>query len=133
MTPHHPASAALERVEQAAEQAGDVTKALLTFSHKQPEERQPVDITTLVAKSIRLFHRILPASIDIVPVLDPAPAVWVNADKVQLQQVLLNLVINAKDAMPDGGRWAFPCHYRQLSAKITRLTERRKILLLVFR
>lgn len=103
LTPHHAAIASLERVEQAAEQAGDVTKALLAFSRKQPEEKQPVELRALVEETVRLFQRILPASIDIVTALDLAQTVWVKADKGQLQQVLLNLVINAKDAMPDGG------------------------------
>jgi len=103
LTPRHPAITSLEQVEQAAEQAASVTRALLTFSRKQPEENQPVELKALVQETLRLMQRILPASIAIVHAMDPAAAVWVRGDKAQLQQVLLNLVINAKDAMPEGG------------------------------
>ena len=89
----------LEAMQQAVEQATGVTRALLTFTHKLPTRKNPVNLHEVVLETTRM----LPATIELVVdrVCEPAP--WVNADKTQLQQVLLNLAVNARDAMPDGG------------------------------
>ena len=101
---NHPAHKSLERVEEAARQASGVTKALLTFSRNTPGEKRPVLLADAVHEAVRLLRRTLPAGVRLQTELDlPAP-VWVDADPTQLQQVVLNLAINARDAMPRGGR-----------------------------
>ncbi len=99
----HEAIVALDGVQEAAEQAGGVTKALLTFSCKMTTEKKPTELGSLVEKSARLLHHVLPAAIKLELDAASKSPLWVEADDTQLQQVLLNLAINARDAMPDGG------------------------------
>ena len=101
--PPEEAGTALRAIEDAVEQASGVTRALLTFSHKLPTDKQPVNLCEIVTRSGQLLKRLLPASIEmnVDAKCDPAP--WVHADGTQLQQVVLNLAINARDAMAGGG------------------------------
>ncbi|MFN0133837.1 MAG: PAS domain S-box protein [Phycisphaerales bacterium] len=96
----HPAHRSLDRVEEAARQAGGVTKALLTFTRGGITEKADVQLGTVVEETVRLLRRTLPPNITIESELELA---WVHADPTQLQQVVLNLAINARDAMPGGG------------------------------
>ncbi|MCC6659786.1 MAG: PAS domain S-box protein [Phycisphaerales bacterium] len=100
----HPAHRSLERVEEAARQASGVTKALLTFSRSSPGEKRPVPLADAVHEAVRLLRRTLPPGVRLETSLDLPEPVWVDADATQLQQVVLNLAINARDAMPQGGR-----------------------------
>jgi signal transduction histidine kinase len=103
LPPEHPARQSLARVEEAADQAQGVTRGLLTFSRKSATEKKPVELVAQIQEDARWFRRVLPGTIRLN--LDPGsqPKVWVFGDRGQLQQVLLNLVVNARDAMPDGG------------------------------
>ncbi|UCC13581.1 MAG: response regulator [Gammaproteobacteria bacterium] len=103
LSPEHPARRSLARVEEAADQAQGVTRGLLTFSRKSASEKKPVDLVAQVQEDARWFRRVLPGTVRLN--LDPGsqPEVWVLGDRGQIQQVLLNLVVNARDAMPDGG------------------------------
>lgn len=93
----------LELIREATRQATDLTRSLLTFSRKLPTEKRPVDLCTVVQESERLLRRVLPAAVKLEVDVICEPPLWVNADQMQLQQVVLNLAINARDAMPDGG------------------------------
>ena len=93
----------IERIKQAAGQAAGVTRSLLTFSRKLPPEREPISLATVVTNATRLLGRLLPASVEFVVEPMPEPELWVHADATQLQQITLNLAVNARDAMPDGG------------------------------
>ncbi len=93
----------LEKAEQAAEQANGLTKALLTFSRKTATEMEPLELRALVEKTTRLLQHMLPANVRLVVDLPWESPLWVKADGTQLQQVVLNLAINARDAMPHGG------------------------------
>ncbi len=99
----HRARALLAEMEDAAGQAAGVTRALLTFSHKTVSEKAVVCLNDIIEKAIKLFRRVLPASVEVVTDVNAEP-VWVLADGLQLQQVLMNLAINARDAMSRGGR-----------------------------
>jgi len=101
---NHKAIGALRRVEEAAEQAVGVTGALLTFSHRTPTAKKLIDLRDPVEHASRLLTRVIPAtSIEIVTNLDTAPPLQVLADATQIQQIVMNLAINARDAMPQGG------------------------------
>jgi PAS domain S-box-containing protein len=80
----------------------EVTRQLLAASRHQELTRTRVDLCEQVTTARDLLRRLLPENIEILLELCPGPA-WIEADAGQLQQVLLNLAINARDAMPDGG------------------------------
>jgi PAS domain S-box-containing protein len=117
LSPQHPAVRSLDRVDDAARQAVGVTKALLTFSRGGSAEKRPVQLGQTVEDSLRLFRRTLPATIAMRSRQDPEP-VWVHADPTQLQQVVMNLIINARDAMPEGGSLTVSVHGDGDSASI---------------
>ncbi len=93
----------LDAIEQASEQATGVTKSLLTFSHKLPTQKRPQHLCQAVERGTRLLQRLMPASIRVEIACHCDPPLWVDADGTQLQQVLINLAVNARDAMSDGG------------------------------
>ncbi len=101
---NHPAMRSLDQVAVAAEQAAGVVRGLLTFSRKAPAEKMPLNLAEIVRRAGQLLRRLLPASIELVTDLDDSEPLLVNADSSQTLQVVLNLAINARDAMPDGGR-----------------------------
>jgi PAS domain S-box-containing protein len=87
---------------EAAERATHLTKELLLFSRKQKSERRPVDLNNIINKTEKFLHRIIGEDIALKqePHSSPLP---VLADSPQLEQVLMNLAVNARDAMPQGG------------------------------
>ncbi len=97
------AAQALEGIQEAARQAAGVTRSLLTFSAKIPPHKERVELRCLVQKTTRLLERMIPASISIATDPPDEPPVWLYADGTQLQQIIMNLAVNARDAMPDGG------------------------------
>src|SRR5471032_309695 len=93
----------LEQIAQAVQRASGLTRQLLAFSRKQPLHPQPTDINKLVATTGRLLRRALGEPIEIDSVF--ADDLWrVNIDRAQLETALVNLCVNARDAMPEGGR-----------------------------
>jgi PAS domain S-box-containing protein len=100
----HQAVRDLEKVEQVAKQARGVTVALLTFSHRAAFPKSAVNLSRHLSEMGRLLGRLLPARIEIVEDLPSDDGLWIKADAGQLQQVLINLALNATDAMPDGGQ-----------------------------
>jgi len=96
-------AAELEAAEQATQRAAGFVRQLLTFSRRQPMALEPTALSDVVAGFLPLVRRSLTERI----ALEFVPASrlpMVRADHGQLQQVLLNLCLNARDAMPDGGR-----------------------------
>ena len=90
-------------LDQAARQAEGVTRSLLTFTHKARTEKIPTDMGSAVTESIHLLRRVLPDSIALTLDIEENAKLWVHGDAVQLQQVIMNLAVNARDAMPEGG------------------------------
>ncbi|MGC9970501.1 MAG: PAS domain S-box protein [Bryobacteraceae bacterium] len=93
----------VEEVLRAAESAAALTSQLLAFSRRQIVQPQVLDLNTLVVNMDKMLHRLIGEDIELVTVFSPRLP-KVKADPSQLQQVLMNLVVNARDAMPDGGR-----------------------------
>ncbi|MBB6226741.1 PAS domain S-box-containing protein [Polymorphobacter multimanifer] len=87
----------------AAERGSELTSRLLSFARRQPLDPQVVDIAALVSEIEPLLHRTIGTDIEIVTHFVPELG-KVKVDPSQLENVLLNLCINARDAMPDGGR-----------------------------
>ncbi len=92
----------LQLIRETTERAGQLTDQLLAFSRDQVLEPRRVDANAVVRATARMLTRIIGEDIDLGLDLDPRlPAV--ETDPAQLQQVILNLAVNARDAMPDGG------------------------------
>ncbi|MBR9981063.1 MAG: PAS domain S-box protein [Desulfatitalea sp.] len=98
----HPHHDALHEIHNAANRAKVLTRQLLAFSRKQILEMQTVDINGVVTGFQKLLRRIIGEDIVLEFSLDAGP-LRVRADTAQLEQVLLNLAVNARDAMVDGG------------------------------
>lgn len=93
----------LEEIQSAAVRAADLTRQLLMFSRKQPMEFQPIDLNTTVRSLLKLIHRLIGEDIRISTSFDPSLCI-VMSDKGSLEQAVMNLAVNARDAMPEGGR-----------------------------
>ncbi len=92
-----------DRAFTGADRAATLTQRLLAFSRRQPLAPKPVDINRLIPGMSELLHRTLGETIEVEAVL--APRLWtVEADPNQLENAIINLAINARDAMPDGGK-----------------------------
>lgn len=98
----HPARDEVEQIHAAAERAAALTHQLLVFSRRQPQQAQTLQINTVVGALEKLLRRLIGTPIELHCWLDPA-AGPVRIDRVQIEQALLNLAINAAEAMPDGG------------------------------
>ncbi len=93
----------LGQIKRAAEQAGTLTRQLLAFARKQVIQLQDMDLNALVSDVEQLLKRLLGEQIELVCTKNDAP-LPVRADRGQLEQVLINLAVNARDAMPGGGK-----------------------------
>ncbi len=92
-----------DQILDAARQARNLTRQLLAFGRKQLLEVRPLDLSREVAQVQKILRRVLRENIELVLQLDDAPCM-IKADPSQVQQVLMNLIVNAQDAMPAGGR-----------------------------
>jgi two-component system cell cycle sensor histidine kinase/response regulator CckA len=93
----------LAEIKGATQKASSLTRQLLAFSRKQLIEPSVLDLNASVWDAHKLLRRLIPANIDVIPVLHPELG-KVKADPAQIQQILINLVVNARDAMPQGGK-----------------------------
>jgi PAS domain S-box-containing protein len=99
----HEREAALGAIVTAVGQAGQLTRQLLAFGRRQALQRERVELNGLVTAHLAMIRRLIPENIRIDFRAAPQPVVT-EADKGQMEQVLLNLCLNARDAMPDGGQ-----------------------------
>ncbi len=90
-------------IEQAAERAANLTRQLLAFSRKQEKETRPINLAELVADMTRLLKRILGEDIALISRADPQLPLLL-ADQGMIEQVIMNLAVNSRDAMPNGGQ-----------------------------
>ena len=93
---------------RATRRGAELTQRLLAFSRRQPLHPQPTDISTLIAGMGNLLERTLGASIEVTTTI--APGLWpALVDPGQMENALLNLAVNARDAMPNGGKLTMVC------------------------
>ena len=95
----------IDAIRGAAERAAALTRQLLTFARRQRTETRVIDLYGLTLDLDKLLRRVLGADVELVTVVGDGQAP-VEADPGQLEQVLVNLAVNARDAMPRGGRIA---------------------------
>jgi CheY-like chemotaxis protein len=93
----------LEQIRRAAERAASLTQQLLAFSRKQVLLPKVLDLNDAVADVQKMLSRVIGEDIELVASLHPS-LVAVKADPGQVEQVLMNLAVNARDAMPNGGK-----------------------------
>ena len=91
------------QITRAAEGAVDLTRQLLAFSRKQVLDVKATSLNRIISDTEGLLRRLIDKKIELVTVLSPSQE-RVLADPVQIQQILMNLVVNARDAMPGGGK-----------------------------
>ena len=102
LTPQHPSFDDLKKVEQAASRAATLTRQILAFSRKQVLEMRNVNLNKIIEDLTRFLRRIIGEHIDLCTVLGKdLPSI--KADPAVVEQVLINLCVNARDAMPNGG------------------------------
>lgn len=92
----------LKEIKKAADRAASLTRQLLAFSRRQPLQTTITDLNNLVTNMQKLLKRLLGEDIELIPMLEPSLA-RVKIDQGQIEQVLMNLAVNARDAMPEGG------------------------------
>lgn len=102
LPPEHPAREYLHQTQRVGSRAASLTRRLLSFSRNQPLEPKKVDFNAMVEETVELYARLSPPEVEIrLDLCERGP--WVKVDPGQLQHVILNLCLNARDSMPKGG------------------------------
>src|SRR4029450_2566497 len=98
----HEVQESISQIMQAAERAANLTRQLLAFSRRQLLQPQPLNLNEIAAEMAKMLRRILgeDISFEVVPTY-PLPTV--PGDRGMIEQVIMNLAVNARDAMPGGG------------------------------
>jgi len=103
LTPDDQRRTDVDEIVKAADHAAALTRQLLAFSRKQVLQPELLEVNGLVISTSKMLRRLIGEDIELVTTLTLAPAA-VHADAGQLEQILMNLAVNARDAMPHGGR-----------------------------
>jgi two-component system cell cycle sensor histidine kinase/response regulator CckA len=93
-------------ITKAAQRAASLTRQLLAFSRQQPLERRVISLNAIVTDMQKMLHRLIGEDIELKTVL-ASDLGDIKADQTQIEQVIMNLVVNARDAMPNGGKVTF--------------------------
>ncbi len=109
---------ALEQIRRSAERGGALTKQLLSFSRRQPLQTRALRINDLVIHIEKMLRRLIGEDIELV-VLLAAEMDTVEADPGRIEQVIMNLAVNARDAMPSGGKLTLETNAITLSENLT--------------
>ena len=114
-----PAALPLREIQRAGQRAADLTRQLLAFSRHQVLDLTVIDLNDVLGGLGRLLTRVLGEDIEL-KILAACESATVRADKGQLDQVILNLVVNARDAMPQGGKLTVACSIVDLDVEYAR-------------
>jgi GAF domain-containing protein/CheY-like chemotaxis protein len=117
--PDDPARAGLELIENTAARAADLTRQLLAFSRKQILQPVVMDLNVTVSRMSEMLRRVIGEDIALLTALDPALG-SVRVDPSQIEQIILNLTVNARDAMPHGGQLTLETANVELDAAYAR-------------
>ena len=101
--PGHPSWRRLDQIRKAADRASGLTHQLLAFSRKQLQRLEVLDLNSIVSDIGKMLRRLIGEDVRLVTVLGPKVGP-VRADPGQIEQVIMNLALNARDAMPTGGK-----------------------------
>ena len=93
----------IDELIMASRRAAGLTRQLLLFSRREPAQRRVVDLNVIVSNLLKMLDRLVGEHLTLVHEATPQ-ALWLLADPGMLEQVVMNLVVNARDAMPGGGR-----------------------------
>ena len=96
-------ASAIEEIRKAGERALSLTQRLLAFSRRQPAQPRDLNLNTVISDIEKMLHRLIGEDIELLTALDPEVG-SVHCDPTQIEQVLMNLAVNARDAMPGGGK-----------------------------
>ena len=119
LVPGQPTFEYAEEIEKAGQRAVSLTRQLLAFSRQQVLEPIILNLNTLVSDMEKMLPRLIGEDVQLNLVLDPIIG-QVKADPGQIEQVVMNLVVNARDAMPDGGKLTIQTANAELDAAFTR-------------
>lgn len=103
MAPEHPFRSKIEEMQKAGDRAATLIRQLLTFSRKQPSTPKVLSANPLITNFETMMRRLIGEDLELTLKLAPQD-LRIKADPAQLEQVLMNLVVNARDAMPKGGK-----------------------------
>jgi len=92
-----------EQIGKAADRAASLTRQLLAFSRQQVLQPKILNLDTVVGEMEKMLHRLIGEDVEILTIQNPSPG-SVRADQGQMEQVIMNLAVNARDAMPHGGK-----------------------------
>jgi len=110
-----PVRRSVEVIQKTADRAAGLTRQLLAFSRKQVLQRSVLDLNSMVADVSTMLRRLIGEDVDLR--VTPGPGAGrVNADRAQLEQALMNLAVNARDAMPGGGTLGLETDHVRLGA-----------------
>jgi PAS domain S-box-containing protein len=120
LRPEDPLRQRIRRIQEAASHAADLTKQLLALSRKQMLAPKVIDLNAVVVEMEPMLRRLIGEDIDLVTA--PARDLGrIKADPAQFKQILLNLAVNARDAMPQGGKLTIETHNVDLDERYARL------------
>lgn len=105
----------LRTINEQANHASNLINQILDFSRASVMDLRPLDLVPVLKEWVKMLERTLPESIAITLEIEPVP--FIEADPTRLQQVLMNLALNGRDAMPAGGKLAFSLSHLQLADK----------------
>jgi len=108
----------IKEIKKAAERAASLTKQLLAFGRRQMLQMEVLDLNQVVGEMETMLHRLIGENIDFELILAPGLNT-VKADPGQLELVIINLIINARDAMPDGGKLTISTENVSIDKEIT--------------